>query len=221
MHYAIHAAPSPWPSPAASIPRTACPVSPRQGWAVHTVYVNTGGATPEERAAIRPQAARRRRGRASRESTRATRSSIASSAFSSRAMCCAARSIRCRVAAERTQQAHLGHRGGARASAPGRWRTAPPAPATTRSASTSRSGCSPPSSRSSRRSATRHLTRDQAIAYLEAREPAGAGQGRRVQHQSRALGHHLGWRLDPRHLGRSAGRAARSARRRARARARS
>lgn len=27
-----------------------------QGWAVHTVYVNTGGATPEERAAIRRQA---------------------------------------------------------------------------------------------------------------------------------------------------------------------
>jgi argininosuccinate synthase len=27
-----------------------------QGWAVHTVYVNTGGATPEERAAIRKQA---------------------------------------------------------------------------------------------------------------------------------------------------------------------
>lgn len=28
------------------------------GWAVHTVYVNTGGATPEERAAIRQQAER-------------------------------------------------------------------------------------------------------------------------------------------------------------------
>ena len=27
-----------------------------QGWAVHTVYVNTGGATPDERAAIRRQA---------------------------------------------------------------------------------------------------------------------------------------------------------------------
>lgn len=27
-----------------------------QGWAVHTIYVNTGGASPEERVAIRRQA---------------------------------------------------------------------------------------------------------------------------------------------------------------------
>ena len=65
------------------------------------------------------------------------------------------------------------------------------------------------------------IKREQAIAYLEARGlpvPAKAGA---YSHQSRPLGHHLGRRLDPRHLGRAAGRAARSARRRAGGRARS
>ena len=65
------------------------------------------------------------------------------------------------------------------------------------------------------------VTRDQAIAFLNARGlpvPAKAGA---YSHQPRTLGHHLGRRLDPRHLGRPAGRAARAAGRRPAARARS
>ena len=83
------------------------------------------------------------------------------------------------VAAERTQQAHLGHRGRARDRRRRRWPTAPPAPATTRCASTSRSACSRPSSQivtPIRDGAT--AAREQAIAYLEARGlpvPAKAG----------------------------------------------
>ena len=61
-----------------------------------------------------------------------------------------------------------------------RWPTAPPAPATTRSGSTSRSGCSRPTSRSSPPSATRGLQRDQAIAYLEARRLPVPAEGRRL-----------------------------------------
>ena len=53
------------------------------------------------------------------------------------------------------------------------------------------------------------------------RAAAGARQGRRLLHQPRPLGHHLGRRLDPRHLGRPAGRAARPAGRTRRRRARS
>ena len=49
------------------------------------------------------------------------------------------------------------------------------------------------------------LSRDAAIAYPAAARTAGASQGRCLLHQSRAVGHHLGRRLDSRHLGRSAG----------------
>ena len=48
------------------------------------------------------------------------------------------------------------------------------------------------------------LTRDRAIAYLDGTRPPGPGQGVVLLDQQGALGHHLGWRLDPRHLGRAA-----------------
>ena len=50
-------APWPSPSPAASIPSFCVPRLSADGWTVHTVYVNTGGADPEARAAIAAQAA--------------------------------------------------------------------------------------------------------------------------------------------------------------------
>ena len=149
------------------------------GWAVHTVYVDTGGSTADERAAIRRQAERRRRGRAPRgRRPRAGLRPLRPLPDPGQ------RAPRRGLPAQRRRRADpagaLGGRGGARRSAPGRSRTARPAPATTRSGSTSRSACSRPTSRSSPRSATLGVKREQAIAYLEAARPAGARQGRRL-----------------------------------------
>ena len=101
--------------------------------------------------------------------TRATRSSPASSRFLIQGNILRGEVYPLSVAAERTQQALSVIEVARGRSAPRPWRTARPARATTRFASTSRSGSWRPSSRSSRRFATRRSPASSAIAYLEAR----------------------------------------------------
>ena len=117
------------------------------GWRVQTVYVDTGGTSAADRAAIRRQAeavgAVAHHEVDAREPVyqRFVRFLIQGNVLRGEVYPLS-------VAAERTQQA-LSVVEVARADRRcARWRTAPPVPATIRSASMSRSGCSRPSSRS-------------------------------------------------------------------------
>ena len=184
-----------------------------QGWAVHTVYVNTGGATAQERAAIRRQAeavgcaAHHEVDARALVFDRFVRFLIQGNVLRGEVypLC---------VAAERTQQAisviEVARAIGATAVAHGSTGAGNDQvrfDVTIRVLAADLADRHPDSRRG--------LTRDQAIAYLEARGLPGARQGGRLFDQRRPLGHHLGRRLDPRHLGRPAGRAPRPARRRA------
>ena len=116
------------------------------GWSVQTVYVDTGGTSPADRAAIRRQAeavapvAHHEVDARGRVYQRFVRFLIQGNVLRGEVYPLS-------VAAERTQQA-LSVVEVARAIGAPRWPMAPPVPATTRSASTSRSGCWPPSWRS-------------------------------------------------------------------------
>ena len=185
------------------------------GWAVHTVYVDTGGSTPAERAAIRRQAmavgavAHHEVDARDQVYDRFVRFLIQGNVLRGEVYPLS-------VSAERTQQAlsvvETARAIGARAVAHGstgagndqvRFDVALRVLAPDLEIVTPIRDLG--------------ITRDQAIAYLERRGlpvPAKAGC---LLDQPRSLGHHLGRRLDPRHLGRPAGRAARPAGRRARA----
>ena len=182
---------------------------------MHTVYVDTGGSTargarrhPPRRRAPSARSATMRSTRATQVYDRFVRFLIQGNVLRGEV-----------YPLERGGRADpagaVGGRGGARGSAPAPSPTAPPARATTRSASTSPCGCSRPSSRSSPPSATLGHQARAGDRLSRAARTAGPGQGRRLLDQPRPLGHHLGRRLDPRHLGRAAGRAGRSAGRRA------